>query len=369
MRVIVSTIGTSLLTNQTDNPEERALVNKFSNFQLTEYDADAQKLLERIKRSADEKVANSPQTSSAELNGLLCYYRDNLESGRNDIHWLITTDTYQGKTTAEIVQRFLISAGIVNVQIYAPEKMSTSNKLNFLTGIKDLLNWCDTTLRAFKTDRYEIIFNLTGGFKSLQGYMNTIGMFYADKIMYIFEGSSEIIEIPKLPILIDERIFHENAALFAQMHAGKLYEKKDMVALPDTLFEDVDQLVYGFSGWGQLVWNNIKEQLLAEKLLELPLLVYEERFKSDFKNTISAEYKLKLQETLAKVSVLLQENNGDVSCLKANRAGGVLYDNYAGKNRHLGHFRVTQSERVTCQALNGKLYLRRFGGHETERNP
>ncbi|MBK8043622.1 MAG: hypothetical protein IPK21_13770 [Haliscomenobacter sp.] len=86
-----------------------------------------------------------------------------------------------------------------------------------MEAIKDLLKWCDETLPGYRTAGYEIIFNLTGGFKSLQGYLNTIGMFYADRIVYIFESGQEVIAIPKLPVKLEMGIFYEQASIFLQL--------------------------------------------------------------------------------------------------------------------------------------------------------
>ena len=49
---------------------------------------------------------------------------------------------------------------------------------------------------GYRQSHYRVVFNLVGGFKSLQGYMNTLGMFYADEIIYIFEApTADLIRI------------------------------------------------------------------------------------------------------------------------------------------------------------------------------
>jgi hypothetical protein len=74
---------------------------------------------------------------------------------------------------------------------------------------------------------------------------------------------------------------------------------------------------------------------------------------------------VKLQETLAKVSRLLAEGGGSTQPLKQD--GGLQYEDFKSRaeNGHpIGHFRVTQSVRVSCIARDGGLLLRHFGAHD-----
>src|SRR5699024_7664299 len=128
--------------------------------------------------------------------GILGIYENNWNKCEKDIHFLLATDTYQGKLTAELLKEFL-SRKVQSAQVIVPKNLNTKTKEDFKAGIRDLLKWCEDVLPGYKDAGYEIIFNLTGGFKSLQGYLNTIGMFYADSISYIFEGADELISIPK----------------------------------------------------------------------------------------------------------------------------------------------------------------------------
>jgi hypothetical protein len=59
-----------------------------------------------------------------------------------------------------------------------------------------VIRWCQDTLPGYRESGYHIVFNLTGGFKSIQGWMQTLGMFYADEIVYIFETGKELLPGP-----------------------------------------------------------------------------------------------------------------------------------------------------------------------------
>lgn len=361
-KLIISSIGTSLLTNRAANNDERSLLTRTANH--TNYENDAHKsLIEKCEAAAREMLKNGApdviRKASAELNGIYGIYGGDLPKHSQDMHLLITTDTVQGKITAYIVKDFLNQKGLA-ADVVVLNKFSTASKENFSEGIQHLLKWCDETIDGYRESGYEVTFNLTGGFKSQQGFMNTIGMFYADKIVYIFESGSELIEIPRLPIAIDKTIFEQHKSLFLQHYAGKPYRKEDFKGIPETLYDTLNDEVHP-SIWGELAWNKVKTEILEKELVEMPFLCYEQSFIEDFKKTRNAKEKAKLQETLAKASVLLQSSNGDIAELRKN--GGLQYENYANG---IGHFRISDALRVSCikDENTNCLRLRHYGVHD-----
>ena len=114
---------------------------------------------------------------------------------------LVATDTYQGEVAAKLVQEWLQGRGFSSVQVFQLPGLSTRNQQAFATGVGALIKWTGETLPGYRESGSRVVFNLVGGFKSLQGYMNTLGMLYADEIIYIFEGTqSGLIRIPRLPV-------------------------------------------------------------------------------------------------------------------------------------------------------------------------
>lgn len=93
--------------------------------------------------------------------------------------------------------------------------------------------------------------------------------------------------------------------------------------------------------------------------------IFETSFKNDFRNTKTFIEKIKLQETLAKVSVLLLENNGDTSALR--RDNELSYENCKAKEHNglvVGQFRYSRGLLVSCVVDNGSLILLRNGFHD-----
>lgn len=366
-RLILSPVGTSVLTNNLE-PEFRKELNKYSNKQEGQIPKAVLSKLQNtetiIQQKLDENTISSLKKMSAELNGILGIYRDNWNNGKKDIHFLLATDTYQGKVTADLIQGFLAQK-TQSAEVITPKKLNTKTRENFKSGIRDLLKWCDAVLPGYKEAGYEIIFNLTGGFKSLQGYLNTIGMFYADSISYIFEGENELITIPKLPVKIETEEFERNADIYLQLaQTGIGLEREKIKEIPEIFIEEYEKNRFILSDWGELSWNKVKQEILSKALITLPYISYLPSFIRDFKNTQRSKDKVQLQETIGKISCVLQENNGDISYLKGGRAGGLLYDNYSGKNSHLGHFRIGRGPRVSCEYKNQRLELRHYGEHD-----
>jgi putative CRISPR-associated protein (TIGR02619 family) len=201
MRVIVSPVGISLFFNVLEQKERQGLIPK-----LNQHSNDAELpdvlsgSVEELGFRAQERLAKGSirerRRLSAELNGLYGFYHDQMQANQ-DVHILIATDTELGRKAAQIVENFLRDTiGFQNVQIVIPEGLNTASVSNFSRGIKDLLSTFEKLLPGYAEGGYEIIFNLTGSFKSLQGYLSIIGMFYADRLVYIFERSDELLNIP-----------------------------------------------------------------------------------------------------------------------------------------------------------------------------
>ena len=368
-KLIVSSIGTSLLTQQASQ-EERSILTQYSNEKVVPDDVTA--IIEKLRKTAFQQLTSKSvqhiRRASAELNGIFGLYGNNLTQGAADVHILISTDTAQGLATAEVVRKFLIESNL-SADIYTPKNLTTKTKAEFSEGIKDLLTWCYDTLTGYEEGGYEIIFNLTGGFKSLQGFLNTIGMFYADKIVYIFESGEELIQIPRLPVAIDKTILFDNLDKFVLLYeGGKEFVTAEFSNIRESLYDELDGKIYP-SLWGNLIWNQVKNKFLSERIIALPRIRYADSFVKDFQNILDKNEKIKLQEVLAKVSVLLDRESGSTRLLKAD--GGIQYEDFNNKQHKgipIGHFRITQSVRVSCLAENGELTLRHYGAHDYVNN-
>lgn len=372
MRFVLSTVGTSILTNQihNDDPNEwRGLLRDSANQKEDDLQPEARAVIDELTDRALDKLLQGDaalnRRISAELNGIYGIYKGVLPQNSPDLHYLICSDTAQGQKTGELIKAFL-EMHKFSVSINPIPGLSTQDTTAFSTGIKNLIKYLEGNVPS-RGSGYRVIFNLVGGFKSLQGYMNTFGTFYADEMIYIFDSpNSDLITIPRLPIQMDTAVIQKHRMEFALMTAGKLYPRRELREIPETLLEfleeDAGETYTGLSVWGTLVWNRSKAELLAAELLPFPQLTYARTFHQDF-DKASASQRLKLQETLAKVSYILDRDQGNTYEL----TGGALnYEKLEGAagNRGIHTFRLTRGDRVSCLHVNGRLTLRHYGSHD-----
>lgn len=375
-RFILSTVGISIFLNALGPGEDdwRGQLNRVANHDRLPDDIEhrVDELANRVQDILRDDDVQRHRRLSAELNGLYGIYQDKLSAGNADMHFLIATDTALGRKAADVLCTFLREKGL-RVDIYVPDHLSTADPSAFSGGMKALIHWCENTIPTYRERGYRVIFNLTAAFKSLQSYLNIVGMFYADEIVYIFETSPQLVTIPRLPIQIDIGSLREHRVELAMMAQGHLFPREQVSDIPEALLETIEiegEMYAGLSNWGTLVWNRVHLELLGGELLPFPRLQYTDTFRRDFKQA-SPKERAELQEVLAKVSGMLEDSRGDTASLK--RDGGLQYDVYTGRTtkdgRPIGHFRVSQSRRVSCTSEEGALRLRRYGEHSINENP
>lgn len=293
MQLIVSTCGTSALTNIAG--EGRALVTKYANARTAdEIPQEDRKTLQSIigemQRRLDTQNAEELASLSAELNGLLRLYEGRLDAAR-DTHWLIATDTCLGRSTTEAIGKVLKRYG-QTVDIKPIRDLRTNSLADFHVAMAELASLCAEELHGWREKSgWKVVFNLTGGFKSVQGFMQTLGMLYADETVYVFERTGELLRIPRLPIRMDiGSVLQDNPQglkALQRMAIGLPVTDDQARCLPETLLLSIDGDAT-LSAWGQIVWDNSKARLLGEDLL--PPITERLRYASDFKSTV-AQYR------------------------------------------------------------------------------
>lgn len=373
---IVSTVGTSLLTNYAREraPEMQSLLRRTANMRDQELTggelATISSLEDAVRAGLAAPETETAGTLSAEINGIVTYYGERLYDPKRlarDEHVLVATDTYQGEVAAKLVQEWLQGRGFSSVQVFQLPGLSTRNQQAFATGVGALIKWTGETLPGYRESGSRVVFNLVGGFKSLQGYMNTLGMLYADEIIYIFEGTqSGLIRIPRLPVnLADFQCLREHATQLALLEQHEVATKQSVVGIPEALLDYDEHGNCTFSTWGASIWAANKGEILGDAgLLGFPHLDYSERFERDFASLREKKVRAKVLSTLAKVSVVFA--GGRVDRLRAD--GGLQYEDLK-QRPGIGHFRVDREWRITCEVLGRALRLRRLGGHEILKDP
>jgi putative CRISPR-associated protein (TIGR02619 family) len=275
---MVSTCGTSLLTNGRDAATSMFL-RRTANLTMEGLTPEQIDQLDELLGQARDQLANATLADArgrcAELNGLLGYYNNQYNGHQADQHILIHTDTYQGQEVAKLLEQYLGGQPHLIAHAQHFRDLRTDTLANFQHGLAGVIEWCHNTLPGYREDHYRVVFNLTGGFKSIQGWMQTLGMFYADEIIYIFESGGELLRIPKIPVGIDaaaQEHIRNHLGFFRKLAPkGATCQAADRPQnLPESFYYSLDGEVE-LSPWGRIVWNQVRPELYRENLLAPPL--------------------------------------------------------------------------------------------------
>lgn len=268
--LMVSPCGTSTLTNQAGE-HVRSLLTRTANAREQDLSFPGKQTIDQYLSQREQDIlsadVNQVRRWSAELNGILAYYDGQLPP-QTDIHLLLATATYQGQKTADLIARWLQAHGC-HAEVHPISRdLNVGSAEAFRVAMAELVQWVEDTIPGYRQHQYQVVFNLTGGFKSVNGFLQTIGMFYADECVYIFQDSRELIRIPRLPVKLDaESIIGEHLLLFRRLGVGATLPLEDCRSIPETLlFIHGNQAV--LSEWGKLVWNRCKASFYSQGLLE-----------------------------------------------------------------------------------------------------
>jgi putative CRISPR-associated protein (TIGR02619 family) len=276
--LMVSTCGISALANS--NRDQIELLNSNANQPDCELDSATRGAIDSCICKMESRLNAighaDLRRESAELNGILGWYSEAPQAtqGPPDQHILLHSDTYLGQRVAECLADRLRklsqnTPGII-VQTQSVPKLRTSNLADFRESLNFLVSWCDETLPVWRGHGYRTVFNLTGAFKSLAGFMQVLGMFHADEMIYVFETGNEMLRIPRIPLDIESALtetFENNLPLFRKLDDERATcERKEIQALPEMLFFEL-QGEAELSAWGRLAWRKYKSELYQSTAL------------------------------------------------------------------------------------------------------
>jgi putative CRISPR-associated protein (TIGR02619 family) len=287
MELILSTCGSSIITNRLDS-NERNIVNKYSNIKKIEEikDKDERQLLLKIIEDKRNLIMNHDfdiRLISAEMNGLLTYKNNQLSN--KDIYYLLYSDTYYGFCVFNLLKEFINTKYGIEVFGLSTEGLQTNNFQEFHHALTSLIPELNIIHEAY-SDRYHILYNLTGGFKSVNAFLQSLSLFFADEVFYLFESSSNILKIPKIPVKSDFLgIFKEHLHTLRKLKLNLITKNEEISDIPDSLIYRYLNM-YDLSYWGAALWEKYKTELYSEKILESPYnkIQYNSTFEESSKN-------------------------------------------------------------------------------------
>ena len=273
MGTVISSCGTSLLTKGAPR-ELLEILFRHANDEKGE-------LPPEVRAAIDQRVLDvkgllgevaQAKRQSAEINGIVSLYGAEFDAlARRDVHMLLCTDTYQGRVCAQVVMEWLVARGI-GANVVPLIGLTTRNVDAFHLGMQSLVTWLEEYVIPWRDQGQRITFNLVGGFKSVQGVLNTLGMFYADEIVYIFDSpGAELIRIPRLPIRLDAAGFiEEHLNVFRKLHLKLQPAADEIRGMPEMLLDYGRDGTAALSVWGEVLFKRSQDTTYAQRLWPSP---------------------------------------------------------------------------------------------------
>lgn len=270
--LIVSTCGTSIFSGNAD-ADIRTVLVQFANAKTV---ADiSPDVLPRLQAHIQQRSAELMQVTSlhtltersAELACLVAFYGNALRG--KDHHILLATDTWLSEQAAQTLACILQHYGH-STEVKRCTDLRTDDLGAYRAALSELVRWAYQDLKGYRAGGHRIIFNLTGGFKAVQGFMQTLGALLADECVYSFERSAELIRIPRLPVeMRPESYVIDNLTAFRRMSLGLNVMQSQALSVPELLLLTVDDQV-ALSEWGELVWGGVRESIYGAMLRPSP---------------------------------------------------------------------------------------------------
>lgn len=282
--MMLTSCGTSVLTNRAETAlRSLAITHANAKADMDVPDPDREILSRWLLQVRAEFPAVSLDEAgerSAELNTIRLFYQGRIGKAGNDHHVLLCTDTWLGRCSAEIIRDWLLGRGISS-EILPGKDLQTAHLQSFQLALSELAVYCAETIPTYRERKYSIAFNLSGGFKSTLGFLHTLGMFYADEIIYAFQAGDELLKIPRIPIAItNESDIRENLETIRRLAHDLAVD--DTGGIADGLLIRMGDSC-ALSPWGYLVWEQAKSRIYGEKVHPPPSrkVMFSDSFVSD----------------------------------------------------------------------------------------
>lgn len=268
MKNIITTVGTSLLTNALGDNLSNDLNYKrtrglpfHENKNRTTQIAGIESVLKNYIKSDDTSI-------SAEIDSIIKIANEYKEEC--DVY-LIATDTIQSPICAEFIQKWFDTNKVEFVstvhfrlsQEFIIQDLQVKQKQAFeRNGLTNLFNRINTIAKGVYWDN--IVFNITGGYKALIPYMSLMAQINNVPAYYNFQESKDdnfdLLKIPNIPINVDYTLFDkywDNIEQIAETgdNPNNYQFEKELVSI---LEKDGNNMM--LTSLGYVLWQKYKEK-------------------------------------------------------------------------------------------------------------
>ena len=246
-RLLITTVGTSLLTNRDERPWEWSFKNKED--------------FPKIEIVDNWLVSADPAKASAEMNTL---HRRAI--GNTDRISFLHSDTPEGRYCSERLGTYYADKCRA-VKQCALTALSYRNESFAQRGLKSLITVTLQEIRMARELSLTPVFCATGGFKAEIAFLNILGALLNIEVYYIHELHREEVQLPRLPLAWDTDyvIQHQDFFAWIKDDMRKSTEVESWLnARPElrTLVEDIEMngVIYtDLSAAGELLFEAARE--------------------------------------------------------------------------------------------------------------
>ena len=310
-KYVICTVGTSIVTRGLA-PEGRTLINRNANRPCNDQHIPAEFIdaLEAGKIAVRNELRTFQYEVSAELSSLALIFdwqnRHAPSVNNGDQILFVITDTHVGHACADTIIEFLRGHNIPAERL-AIKGLQADNIDELQDALAELTKRVNEIVQSYRG--YDITFNLTGGFKSISGYLQQTATLLGVDSCYLFEQSRSLIRIPRMPITLDVAYFVDSPQRVATMRQIALELPVTDTDFADEMLRDAGVLflpknlvdTYALSAWGVVVWQRIKDIVYDKAVMPSPTTQLTFR---NFKKFDGNVPKLKIQDVNETIDVL-----------------------------------------------------------------
>ena len=362
MKRIITTVGTSLLTNALGDSLTNNLDFKRTRGLLFNNSESRAAQIKGIEGILNKYIEDNDTSISAEIDSIIKIANEYKEDC--DVY-LIATDTIQSPICAEYIQKwfeknnieFISTIHFRKTQEFIIENLQVKQKQAFeREGLTNLFNRINTIAGGFWDN---IVFNITGGYKALIPYMSLMAQINNVPAYYNFQESKgekfDLLKIPNIPINVDYDLFDKYWEEIEKIAVtGEIEDNYQLKQDLSSILEFEDDLVM-LTGLGFVLWEKYKSKFF---LFYCPEDVWKIiNSTSEIKKIIQEDFS---REEMRKSHVNPEPNNHKLTYKRTRSVQRIyyFYDNndfpvvYKVFNNHDEHERYFKSVRFTDALKN-----------------
>ncbi|MBO8170109.1 MAG: putative CRISPR-associated protein [Thermoanaerobacteraceae bacterium] len=213
--------------------------------------------LKEMKEAA-KLTRDNPRSVSAEYS-MLYALRENGKLSSNPVVTIVHTDTLGGKAAAMLLQKIAAKDFNAYVQLRELPELDVCNRTKLHKSLGLFMECVAEELKA--GNRYTTCFAPIGGYKVMTSYGYITGSFLGYPTAYLHEDNQVLVEIPPIPVQIDEVFIEENSDLIRKLLLEEVCDwnelsQRQQQAINDNsfLFYIVDDMVQ-LNAFGHFVFT------------------------------------------------------------------------------------------------------------------